>query len=575
MFSDRGPQNEWLGNRDNAAAQKAPRAPTSGMENLGNEPDDFYRQPSTPPGNYSQQPPDTITPARLTLSVRMRWNAIKGFDPKRYVDYLDQWRLGFFRMAGWTWIQMMQRDYQLQIDPPKRIKAVARHGYEVLQIENVPDGDTALAEQQVEFLKGFYGGLQATNAIKPDETGGIALLVRQMMEAQAFYYAVHNIVWQPDDAGGLTAKLIYIPIYWVEGTRGKLRYLQSEFQVYGVDMEPGEWMVTCGAGLMEACGLLYAFKNMALRNWAQLLDRLGGGGIMAKTPAAYGGQEWANLFESLKEFANEWTGVFSQNTDISLLESKNVTGDGPFFAMIDKMDKAVTQIWRGTDTASSVKPNSVGASVQQDESEIFETDDAQILEDTLHERLTKYALFWKFGEDCPIYARVELKTTPKDTTTSDLAIDEFLSPFGLLTKKATCERYNRPIPEDGDEILEPPPPPIPLGPDGKPKQMPGKPQFGNAALDTALLDKSIGGVADGWRKMMAPLAERLAGIAEIPDETLARAAMAKLKRDLDDPHSGLIPAVLENRDMAKALANAMTAGFFNGVAATVQQQEAA
>src|ERR1700685_3302268 len=168
-FSDQGPTNEWLGNRDNAAARKAPRAPTSGMENLGNEPDDFYREPPQPPSALPQQPPDTITPARLTLSVRMRFNAIKGLDPRRLVDYLDQWNLGFFRMASWTWIQMMRRDYQLKIDPPKRFKAGARHGWEILIDEdNVADGDDALAQEQKEFLQDFYDRLQTVNAIKPD-----------------------------------------------------------------------------------------------------------------------------------------------------------------------------------------------------------------------------------------------------------------------------------------------------------------------------------------------------------------------------------------------------------------------
>ena len=69
QFSDQGPQNAFLGNRDARAARRAPAAPTSGMGNLDREPGDYFRPPPQLNGQYPQEPDWSITPARVTLSV--------------------------------------------------------------------------------------------------------------------------------------------------------------------------------------------------------------------------------------------------------------------------------------------------------------------------------------------------------------------------------------------------------------------------------------------------------------------------------------------------------------------------
>ena len=55
----------------------------------------------------------------------------------------------------------------------------------------------------------------------------------------------------------LTATFRFCPLWWFEGTIGRLRFLPTEFAIYGVDMEPGGWLVTVGDGLMEACSVAY------------------------------------------------------------------------------------------------------------------------------------------------------------------------------------------------------------------------------------------------------------------------------------------------------------------------------
>jgi phage gp29-like protein len=530
MFSDGGPTNPKLGNTSYQSRGADQRVPTSQFTNPSLDEADYFRQPANKKGNYKTEPDASMTPSRVTLSVRMRGNPIKGLDFQRLVDYLDNWRVGFFRGAGMAWDLMERRDYQLQITRPKRLKSVARHGYDILIRDDIDDSEQAAAQEQKDFLANFYGNVTATSALNPDEEGNMSLLIRQMMDAVGKYYAVHEIVWVPvraalakapprrapgqsqtdpngddpaqaDDAGpefDLTAKFIFCPVWWFEGTRGKLRFLPSEFQIYGIDMEPGDWLVTCGDGLMESCSILYLMKAMLLKSNLAFLDKFGMPGIHGETDAQKGTNEWNNFVEAIQDFSQEWATVTNRGAKINLVEAKS-NGDAGYQKLLEVFDRAITQLWRGGDLGTKSSQHGAGASLQEDESEILETDDAKMIEETLDAKVTKFALAWKFGPDARQLAYIKLRTTPRRNIQDDLAVDDFLSSFTdnegepLLGLQTTLERYSRALPKKGEERLTPNPT---AAPQGKNPNKPGtenppsatdkNPVFANSAEADAL-----------------------------------------------------------------------------------------
>src|SRR5882724_5060395 len=123
-------------------------------------------------------PQANLSPERIQSSLRLRFNPIRNLTPELLAQHLDSFRLGFFRNLALAWDAMERRDSRLQTVAPKRKKSVARHGWEILTIDNSP---TALAQKRV--LEYFYNHLTATTALEPDERGGLSLLVRQMMDA--------------------------------------------------------------------------------------------------------------------------------------------------------------------------------------------------------------------------------------------------------------------------------------------------------------------------------------------------------------------------------------------------------
>ena len=578
--SNEFPTNPKLGNssRQSRGADQVPA--TSQFGKASPDQADYFRQARNHPGQYKDQPDASITPARVTLSVRMRNNPIKGLTFERLVTALDQWRLGFFRTAGMAWDTMERRDYQLQICRPKRMKSVARHGYDILIRDDVDDSQKTLAQQQKEFLDNFYANASATTALNPDEEGGFSLLIRQMMDAVGKYYAVHEIVWQPmggsatskDDpteGAELTAKFIFCPIWWFEGTRGKLRFLPSEFQIYGNEMQPGEWLVTCGDGIMEACSVVYLMKSMVLKSGLAFLDKFGMPGIHGKTDAVKDSPEWNDFVSAVQDFAQEWSAVTNRNADLSLVEAKS-SGETGFEKFTAMFDRAITQLWRGADLGTTAGKNATGASLQEGESEILETDDAKMLEETLDSKVTKYALAWKFGPEAERLAYLKLRTTPRRNIQDDLAVDTFLGTVkdkngrSVLGLQSLMERYSRPIPKAGEDVAEIAAPAArqKTGPDGKPIP-PGKtddnPEFANAdhldAKSQALVIESVMGE---FKSINA----RLAAVAQMDDAELQRQKLAAILADLDK--------LKKNLDHDPAVANAiykiLSANLANGIA---------
>jgi hypothetical protein len=586
-ISDQQPTNPKLGNssRQSRGADQVPA--TSQFGKPSPDQADYFRTPRNQGGQYKDAPDGSITPARVTLSVRMRNNPIRGLTFDRLVTYLDQWRLGFFRSAGMAWDTIERRDYQMQICRPKRLKSVARHGYDILMRDDVDDSQKALAQAQKDFLDNFYGNVSATTALNPDEEGGFSLLVRQMMDAIGKYYAVHEIVWQPmggsatandgqsgTDGAELTAKFIFCPIWWFEGTRGKLRFLPSEFQIYGNEMLPGEWLVTCGDGLMEACSVVYLMKSLVLKSGLAYLDKFGMPGIHGKTDAVKDSPEWNNFVTAVQDFAQEWSAVTNRNADLTLVEAK-ASGEAGFEKFLAIFDRAITQLWRGADLGTTAGKGATGASLQEDESEILETDDAKLIEETLECKVTKFALAWKFGPDAPTLAYIKLRTTPRRNIQDDIAVDTFLAGFKdsegqtILGTQATMERYSRSVPKPGEDTLTATPPPATgLEKNGQTGTVPpGKtdknPEFANARAGQATLDaNSQALVVEAILSEFQHINARLAAVAKIDDAAIQKQKLAAILADLDKLKKNLDhdPAV------AGAIYKILSANLANGMA---------
>lgn len=547
----------------------------------------------------------TISTERVTLSVRLRFNPLRGLTPDRLSQYLDQFDLGFFRMAAITWDKIERRDTTLKSVAPKRKKAVARHGYNIVSNDGIDDDQRQMAEDQVEALKYFYDNLTATNAIKPDEMGGVRLLASQMMDAQSKYYAVHEIVWQPG-LNGLTAQFVMCPLWWFEAVTAKLRYLDNEFQVYGRDMLPSEWLVTCGEGLMEACSVAWMFKHLPLQDWLALCEKFGMPFIDAATSASPGSPEWDNLVQYVNNFGPDGGGVRSNSAQINPIEIKT-TGADMYARMVENMDRAMTILWRGGDLGTTGAKNATGASLQGDESDILEGDDAVLIEETLALQVSRYVINYTFGPDVPVLAYLKFKQeqdpdavqfqrdvykqfiadgtvcdvlanlTDLKKLTQDAGLtvqEDYVEPWLPVADKNGAKITGGTVEDPEGDIVggdteDPPEPaaePKPeSGPGGRPpasaKAAAGKPEIANDNPSSKLEEKGVEDVAAAVADDLSHVMPRLQAIFEIKDD----AVFVRKLQNFYEEFPGLVADVMKDPSAARAIYPVMAAAMATGL----------
>jgi hypothetical protein len=406
-------------------------------------------------------PPKTdsmITADVVMLALRSRFNPLRQLTPQLLSIYLDQRLLGFVAYAALVWDQIECRDDTLRNVASKRKKAVAKLQRQSLQREQ---SDEAAAHAQA--LDEFYDNMTVVNALDQNECGGFPLLVRQMMDAVGKYYAVHEIVWQPgslsDGSNVLTAELRFVPLWFFENRSGRLQFLKLPLGgANGEPLEPGGWMITKGDGIMEACSIAYMFKNMPLKDWVSYSDKFGTPGVLGQTNAAKGSDAGEALKAAVAAFGQNWSGVVygvdgTIKEPISLVTAAK-EGTLPFPPLVERMDRAMAALWRGSDL-STMSADTKGASVQEGESDILLEDDAAMISETLNLYIDRWVIWQKFGVKPLAYSKIVISEVKN--VQMDLAIDELLLKAGArMGERERLEYYGRPIIADDDLPLHNP-----------------------------------------------------------------------------------------------------------------------
>lgn len=516
-----------------------------------------------------------ISPDRILQAKRSRFNPLRGLKPELLAPKLDMFKVGYLREAAILWDAIESRDYTLKVVAPKRRNAVARHGYEILAVDDSPE---AIAHKNA--LEYFYNNLTATAAMDENERGGLSLLVRQMMDSVGKKYAVHEIVWEPANsvAGrtGLSATFRFCPLWFFEARTSRLRFLTSEASTEGVEMLDGEWLVTVGDGIMEACSVCYVYKGLSLKDWISFNEKFGMPGIQGKTDAQKGSPEWNNLVTAVQVMMNDWAAVTSRNDEIVLIETKAAAGAVPFQPLVDKMDQAMTSLWRGGDLGTISQKDHAGASLQADESDILEMDDAQRISETLNIQVDRFVIQQQFGTTPKAY--IKILTGKKQDVAQELLIDQFLLDSGApLAVENALERYGREVPDAGDDLLKPTAQKVPISPTGPALEnerrakmignitgldrKPHYTEFLENQVDPKLLDTAHVELAKRLALDLYPVRKRLERILQISDPEIMSAKLKAFQADLPE----LLKDIIADPASAQIIEDTLSAAMVNGL----------
>lgn len=387
------------------------------------------------------------TPDLGRRSREQRFNPLRQLTPAKLTAALDSFEAGYLRQAAQIWELIEDRDDTVKIAAPKRRKSVSRQNWDVLKLEDSPE-----AERDAEALRFFYNNLTATSAVDLNVRGGFRRLINQMMTAEFYQYAAHEVVWQPKkNAEGrqlLTAEFRFVPLYFFENRTGQLRYTGPDGLVDGQALDRDGWMITSGEGLHKAISICRTLKQLSLQDWVNFSEKFGLPGVHGKTSAAKGTQEWNDFAESLAAFANDWITLSGEGTTISLIETGK-TGDAPFAPMVERMDRRITALCRGADLGTLSSQDGAGASLQDDETNLLLEDDCENITETLNTQVDRFVLRWLNGPDHEPRAYIKLKPPVKRDTKLEIEVDDhLLNHGGELDAAETYERFGRALPEN-------------------------------------------------------------------------------------------------------------------------------
>lgn len=390
-----------------------------------------------------------------TLTInRAAFCSIKALNPEVLGQILDAFHKGDLKRAALMWESIERRDDVLQGVISKRKKSVARLGWEILAIDDTPE-----AMEHKEALEYFYNHLTTVHACDENQTGGFVLLVKQMMDAVAKKYAVHEIVYEPrkgkDGTMRLTANFRFVPLWFFHNKEGRLKFIDGDHfyasHTSGKVLKPGEWLITVADGLMEASSIAYMFKHLPLCDWLLYCERSGLPGVKGVTQAVPGSQEWELAKEALEDFSTEFAALISAGTDLQTFDLGS-RGELPYPALIERMDRAMIALWRGADL-STLSSLAHGASLQTNETSLLEDDDALQISETLNVQVDQYVLQHLFGDVSP-KAYIRLKVRDRADRLADLQLCETLHAMGLpLALSDLRERFGLTTPHPDEPTL--------------------------------------------------------------------------------------------------------------------------
>jgi len=510
------------------------------MKTISNQP--TAQTPPTRPRNPNAEP---MILRRVQIERQTRWDPLRELTPERLGQFLAEFRAGYIANLTRAIDAIEERDDVLAVVAPKAKASVCRHDWEILTVETQDEKEQRLAARQKETLERFYNNLEVTSALDRDSVGGVSKLLWNLLDAKSKRYSVHHIIWRRA-ADGYTATLVHVPPWYFECTTGRLRFLREPYALEGEELDPRAWLTAVGQGVGIACAVAWMYKRLPLRDWLIYCSRHGMPGIEGVTDAPEGSDEWDKLVEAVQQAASEFAWVRNRSSEINTIDL-GAAGELPYPPLVDRMDRALTALWRGADLSTiSSKGEGRGASLQGEEADIIEQHDCAWLSEVLQYKLDRLVLDLAFGPQAPQLAYFVIRPPEPDRTQQDLDIDKFLTTLRHpMSYQQLAERYNRPLPPEDQGLVRHPG-------DGA-AATPQNVRIGNAAPPSDAAEENVAavnrafidalGVRPGWLAPLQDLIEDLCARAEL--DTISDADLADFLNDA----AGRLPEEFDQMDI--------------------------
>jgi len=480
-------------------------------------------------GPMSNQPIIVSLEALRTLRQN-KYNPLRNFKPENLASILEAWEIGNLREGAMLFETIADRDDTIKSVKPKREKEVSQLDRQIVALP----GTGATGDKHREILEDFWSNVRVVNAYDRNERGGFRRLVKQMMTSVSYRYAAHHIVWRPS-AMGLRATFEFVPLWLFENRTGILRYLSNPWATDGDLLDPGEWMVTYGEGLMIACSIGYMAKRSAFNDWLVFSEKFSVPGVLGRTSAKKDSPEGIAMRDAVRSFGHDWTGVIygddgTHDKPIEIVQANGNPSAMPMPAVIERVDRKFAAMYRGADLSSmssGASSEGAGASLQGKEKDILLADDAETITETL-EQVSRMVIEWYYGRGTEPLAKVQLIVPGDEDEKFYLESVLALKDLVRISKDGVLERLG--VQEAGEDERA-------LGEktlDSRPEELANALETEDLETEDRRLDAEMQALRSALAEDLQPLGDALFSAYQAGDSAAMRAALEKISKDMPD-----------------------------------------
>lgn len=343
-------------------------------------------------------------PARRVVILpedRYRYSALTSYTPARLSALFQAANSGDIEQLCLCGREILERNWDIQGAMDQRADALCGAGWEVL-----PGGPGEAAKRAADAFRdaldesGFASGtLERTETFQE--------LLRNLLDGVILPFSAAEIVW--GTGGTLVGFQSIEPHCFTLRDSMSPRLVTDEFP-NGMELEPDKFVIhqhrrrpdPARSGKIRVLAWLHCLQNWPLKDLFSFIERFGMPFVVARVDQNTWENEREVLQNVIRAFGPDGGGVFTNTTEIQLLNAANTGGDNVYFRALEFTHNAIYTLLLGqlasSGDAAGMSNGDAQSAVRQD---ILEAD-ARAIESTVRAQIAAPWTHFQFGDAVPV-----------------------------------------------------------------------------------------------------------------------------------------------------------------------------
>lgn len=367
------------------------------------------------PGRVKRQRARSTIPARrvvITPEDRYRYTTASSYTPARLSALFQAANSGDIEQLCLCGREILERNWDIQGAMDQRADALCGVGWEIR-----PGGPGEAAKQAAE---GFASALDETGLSLgfTDRTETFQELLRNLLDGVILPFSAAEIVWK--EGGAIEGFQTIEPHCFTLRDSMVPRLVTDEFPD-GMELVPDQFIIhqhrrrpdPARGGKIRVLAWLHCLQNWPLKDLFSFIERFGMPFVVARVDQNTWENEREVLQRIIRSFGPDGGGVFTNSTEIQLLNAANTGGDNVYFRALEFCHNAIYTLLVGqlasSGDSAGMSNGDAQSAVRQD---ILEAD-ARAIESTIRAQIAAPWTRFQFGDGVPV-PKIHFKVEPPE-----------------------------------------------------------------------------------------------------------------------------------------------------------------